>query len=344
MSTISFVIAAYNLDAYIDACIDSVITSALPGDEIIVVNDGSVDQTAARIDAASLRNPLITAIHKINGGVSSTRLAGLRRATKDYVLFLDGDDVLVPDSLFQARAALQDSQPDILVMDYLEWQEGPPSKLVPSRTRSHPKNQLSTDACQNLKETLDDCIPCLWSRLIKREVFARLPDPPFPADTMHEDLATTPHIVAVARSQLYMPLHIVHYRLRSGSQTAERSERSCIDTVRAAAHAHRAIQHLPTDASLTLHADMFMARKLVEAVRQCREVRKPRYALYKTLTDLALAALTSPRGSLLRQLAGSPKPEDRQVRPHLARALTWPHGYAAIQSALGWLKGRRASS
>lgn len=343
MSTsISFVIAAYNLQAYIDACIASVIACALPGDEIIVVNDGSLDQTGARIDAAREHSTLLITLHQANGGVASARSAGLKAATKDYLLFLDGDDVLVHDTVTQARSALLAQQPDILVMDYLEWQDGA-NTLTPSRVRSHPAHQLSTNANRNLRETFDDCIPALWGRLIRRELFERLPDPPFPTGTMHEDLATTPHIVAVAQSQLYLPLPILHYRLREGSQTAERSERSCIDTVRAAVHARQAITHLPPDEDLALQADVFMARKLREAVRQCREVREPRYALYATITDQTLAAMTSPRARLLKQLAASARPEDRHVRSHLAQALAWPHGYAALQSTLGWLKARRTA-
>lgn len=341
-ATISFVIAAYNLQAYVDACIDSVIACAQPGDEIIVVNDGSIDQTGALIDAARARSPLLTTLHKANGGVASTRAAGLRQATRDYVLFLDGDDVVVPGTVMQARAVLQAQRPDILVMDYLEWQDGSDT-LTPSRARSHPPGQLSLDAIRNLQETFDDCLPALWGRLIRRQLFERLPDPPFPASTMHEDLATTPHIVAVAHSQFYLPRPVVRYRVRAGSQTAERSERSCVDTVRAAAHARRAIEHLPPDAALTLQADVFMARKLLEAVHLCREVSSPRYALYAAITDQALAAMSSPRAALLQRLATSPRPQDRQVRSHLSQAMAWPHGYAALQSTLGGLKARRAA-
>lgn len=339
--TISFVIAAYNLERYIDACVDSVLQSLALDDEVIIVNDGSTDGTRRKLAQAQQRSPLVKVIDKQNGGVASTRNAGLAAASKDYVLFLDGDDVVRPESIHLARQHLAMQAPDILVMDYLDWADDGKGALTPSRKRSHAPLEVSTSPARNLYETLDDCIPCLWSRFIKRSVFQALPHPPFPEWGMHEDLATTPHIVASARTLLYVPSHLVQYRLRADGQTKERSERSCTDTIQAAAHAIKSIQRLPPDPCLALMADVFMARKLIEAIRQCREVRKPRYALYAAITHRSLAAITSKPSVVLDWLSASPRLDDRATRAHIANAFRWPRGYVLLQGTLGIFKTKR---
>ncbi|MDI1259432.1 glycosyltransferase family A protein [Aquabacterium sp.] len=339
--TISFVIAAYNLERYIDACVDSVLQSLAIGDEVIIVNDGSTDGTRLKLTQVQQRSTLVKVIDKQNGGVASTRNTGLAAASKDYVLFLDGDDVVRPESIRLARQHLERQAPDILVMDYLDWADDGRGALTPSRKRSHGPLEMSSSPARNLYETLDDCIPCLWSRFIKRSVFQALPHPPFPEWGMHEDLATTPHIVASARTLLYVPSHLLQYRLRAGGQTKERSERSCTDTIQAAAHASQSIQRLPPDPQLALMADVFMARKLLEAIRQCREVRNPTYALYAAITHRSLAAMTSKPDAVLDWLSASPRPEDRAARAHLVNAFRWPRGYALLQGTLGILKAKR---
>lgn len=338
---ISFVIAAFNLEAYIGACVDSVARAAKDGDEVIVVNDGSTDGTRARLAECQARHPRLTVIDKPNGGVATARAAGLAAATGEYVLFMDGDDVLIPETLARMRPHLTAQAPDVLVADYLEWPDDGRAAMTPSRPRSHPPGVLRTSPVDNLFETLDDCIPCLWSRLIRRTVFERLPTPPFPEWSVHEDLATTPHIVAATRSLLYVPAPLVHYRLRSNSQTTDRSQRSCLDTIHSAVHARKAIDRLPSDARLTLMGDVFIARKWLDATRQCRETRRPGVALYRTVADAALSALTTPRDTLIAHLKQTGRPEDRAAASHLRKLFAWPRAYVAIQASLASHKAKR---
>lgn len=338
---ISFIIAAYNLEAYVGACIDSIFGGAREGDEVIVVNDGSTDGTRARLADMQARHPGLRVIDKVNGGVATTRAAGLAAASGEYVLFMDGDDVLRPEALNEIRQHLDAQAPDVLVTDYLEWPDGGQRPLTPSRPRSHTPGTLQTSPADNLFETLDDCIPCLWSRIIRRAVFQRLPSPPFPLWSVHEDLATTPHIVAAARSLLYVPLPLVQYRLRADSQTTDRSQRSCMDTIRSAVHARHAIDTLPGDTRLTLMGDVFIARKWLDATRQCRETRRPDTALYRTINDAALSALTTPPAALLAHLRQTGRPEDRAAASHMRKLLAWPQAYLLLQSTLASYKASR---
>lgn len=338
---ISFVIAAYNIEAYIEECLQDVLRSVQAQDEIIVVNDGSTDNTRRLIDDIAHKHPRIQIVDKPNGGLSSARNAGLAQAKGDYVLFLDGDDVVKPEAVGWAREALQASKPDILVMDYEDWLDDGRGALVPSRARSHRPGQLSTDPIRHLRETLDDCIPSVWSRFFKRDLFAALPTPPFPEWSMYDDMPTTPYLVAAARTMLYLPRPLVQYRVRAGSLTRERTERSCTDMIKAAVHASGAVRKLPPDEALQRSADTFVARKMLDAIRQCRELRHPSVAIYRNIIDLGLQGMVSDHAALLRHLHASALPHHKVIRGHLGQLFAWRRGYVWMQAMTGILKARK---
>ena len=94
---VSIIIPAYNIENYIEKTLDSVLDQTYDSLEIIVVNDGSKDNTAAIIDSYAQKDNRIKVIHKENGGVTSARLAGIAAATGDYIGFVDGDDYIEPN-------------------------------------------------------------------------------------------------------------------------------------------------------------------------------------------------------------------------------------------------------
>ena len=94
---ISVIVAAYNIENYIEKCLDSIISQTYKELEIIVVDDGSTDRTLERITNVSMNDERIILINKPNGGLSSARNAGLDKATGDYIGFIDGDDYIAED-------------------------------------------------------------------------------------------------------------------------------------------------------------------------------------------------------------------------------------------------------
>lgn len=94
---VSVIVAAYNIEKYIAKCLDSILNQTYKNLEIIVVNDGSSDNTGEIIDKYSEKDTRIKVIHKKNGGVSSARNKGLDMSTGDYIGFVDGDDIIEPD-------------------------------------------------------------------------------------------------------------------------------------------------------------------------------------------------------------------------------------------------------
>jgi glycosyltransferase involved in cell wall biosynthesis len=94
---VSVIVPVHNVERYIEKCIDSICNQTHRDIEIIVVDDGSPDNSGALVDALSKKDPRIEVFHTINKGVSSARNLGMERATGSFISFVDGDDYLAPD-------------------------------------------------------------------------------------------------------------------------------------------------------------------------------------------------------------------------------------------------------
>ncbi|MCQ2512960.1 MAG: glycosyltransferase, partial [Lachnospiraceae bacterium] len=99
MALISVIIPVYNAENTLHQCIDSVLNQTKKNLEIILVDDGSTDQSGMICDEYVDKNDNIICIHKKNGGVSSARNEGLKKVTGEYVCFLDSDDYWDEDIL-----------------------------------------------------------------------------------------------------------------------------------------------------------------------------------------------------------------------------------------------------
>ena len=95
---ISIIIPAYNSSEYLKRCLDSIVCQPFEDYEVIVVDDGSTDDTGKVLDEYAKRYSRIKAVHKENGGVSTARNAGLDKAQGDYIIFVDCDDYLSEDA------------------------------------------------------------------------------------------------------------------------------------------------------------------------------------------------------------------------------------------------------
>lgn len=96
---ISVIIPVYNAEQFLPACLDSVLHQDYPSFEILVIDDGSTDGSAALIDRYAAREPRIVALHQRNAGVSAARNRGLTEARGEYIAFVDADDRVTPTYL-----------------------------------------------------------------------------------------------------------------------------------------------------------------------------------------------------------------------------------------------------
>ncbi|MFE5240287.1 MULTISPECIES: bifunctional glycosyltransferase/CDP-glycerol:glycerophosphate glycerophosphotransferase [unclassified Streptomyces] len=120
MPRFSVIVPAYRVQAYLHACLDSVLNQSYKDYEIIVVDDCSPDACGPIADEYAVRDPRVRVVHlPANSGLGPARNAGVAGATGDYLLFLDGDDTFAPEALQAVADRLEATGgPDVLVYDY----------------------------------------------------------------------------------------------------------------------------------------------------------------------------------------------------------------------------------
>ena len=113
---VSVIVAAYNVENYIQRCLTSIINQTLKDIEIIVINDGSTDKTLYKINELVSQDSRIKVIDQNNQGIANTRKNGLNAATGEYILFVDGAKTLLPPIKitkpfgFQKKWIIQDTE------------------------------------------------------------------------------------------------------------------------------------------------------------------------------------------------------------------------------------------
>ena len=89
---ISVILPIYNIEAYLDRCMEAVLDQTYENLEILMVDDGSPDGCPAMCDAYALKDPRVKALHKENGGLSDARNYGIAHSTGEYIACIDPDD------------------------------------------------------------------------------------------------------------------------------------------------------------------------------------------------------------------------------------------------------------
>lgn len=114
MSCISVIVPVYNVEDYLDWCLESLEAQTLSDIEIVCVNDGSTDSSREKLDDWARRDARIRIVDKENGGLSSARNAGMDAATSEYICFLDSDDRFHADACETMVRILDETNADVL--------------------------------------------------------------------------------------------------------------------------------------------------------------------------------------------------------------------------------------
>ena len=120
MLKISIVVPVYRTEAYLEQCVRSLLEQTHKNLEIILVDDGSPDGSGAMCDRFGAEDLRVRVIHKENGGLSSSRAAGIAAATGDYLTVVDSDDWLDTDAFSQCVACIQRDHADIVMYGYVK--------------------------------------------------------------------------------------------------------------------------------------------------------------------------------------------------------------------------------
>lgn len=165
----SIILPIYNVATFLDRCIQSILKQDMKDYEIILVDDGSTDESPMICDRYTQKYDFIRTIHKENGGLSSARNVGLDHALGQYIWWVDSDDWIESDSLRIIYNACRSSRPDIVKFNYyrlLEEKISVCSNLEPGLYSEKAVREVILDKalCSAGKFTLS-----AWSHVYRRE-------------------------------------------------------------------------------------------------------------------------------------------------------------------------------
>ena len=212
---ISVIVTTYNNEKYIKACLDSLLAQTFQDFEIVVIDDGSTDQTSKVLNQYSA-NSRLKIHHQPNAGVSAARNQGLKLSHGKFVCFVDSDDYVAKNYLEKLVAPLlQDPTIDISVCGYQE--------IYQDRQASYPlKPQLLTgfQATKNLLLNQRDFDVLAWNKLYKKSLFTDY-DILYPVGQIHEDNLTTYKLYSVAKNVQYLEDILYFYQRKNSRITKD---------------------------------------------------------------------------------------------------------------------------
>lgn len=212
---ISIVIPIYNVEAYLKECLDSIANQTATNFTALLINDGSKDNSVKIAESYVAKHPSIFQLyHKKNGGLSDARNFGINKATTDYVMFVDSDDIIALDAIEVVTSALKNSFADVLCFGMTEITEcGAHVRNIPATTGSLLESSLASNPDLLTKALPNACNKAVKLTLLKDNAIV------FPKGLWYEDLATTPKLLHLAKSISFISDYLYHYRTREGSIT-----------------------------------------------------------------------------------------------------------------------------
>ncbi|MCL2811505.1 MAG: glycosyltransferase [Clostridia bacterium] len=216
MPLISVVMPCYNAAPYLEEAVGSVCAQALPDGveiEVIVVNDGSTDQSGELLAALAAQDPCLRLITQANAGVSAARNAGLDAACGEFVAFVDADDILLPGALlilFERIAA--DPAMDIVSARHRERYPGGGSRVFKPGKRCRRRNQVLARLIEG-----DSVYNSMCNKLYRRTLLERWHIRALPGLRIGEDALFNLNAYARAGEVAHLPAVTYAYRIHESS-------------------------------------------------------------------------------------------------------------------------------
>ena len=219
----SVVVPVYNVEEYLQTCIDSILANDCSDCEIILVDDGSTDGVCPAIcDENAARYPeLIRVIHQENQGLGGARNTGLENARGEYVLFVDSDDTIAPQTLQLLSEQVDKTHADVYSFN-LYSHDGCGKKTLIEIAPAH-EEPFSLEERPEFLFVL----PAAWARIWRRDLFINT-GIRYPSRVWYEDIRTTTKLFASASSIVALPDALYFYLARPGSiMRSSNVKRSC---------------------------------------------------------------------------------------------------------------------
>ena len=212
MPTVSFIVPVYNVETYLPKCIESILDQTFNDIEIILIDDGSTDNSGNICDKYQIQDSRIQVIHQNNQGISHTRNIGIEQAKGKYISFIDSDDFVSNNyTEILLKAINRDTEIDISFCEYYIVKDD--LSVVHTMNSSDMIYDNETGIyllCQD-KEIKN----YVWGKLFKKELFASIR---FPEDrNMCEDMAILYKVFYLARKIYHIQTPAYYYQVRTDS-------------------------------------------------------------------------------------------------------------------------------
>lgn len=230
MKKLSIIIPVYNVENYIGKCLESCLNQDIPKNEyeIIVVNDGTKDNSVQVIEKYITPENNIRLIHRKNGGLSAARNTGLKEAKGEYVWFVDSDDWIENNVLYKLYSYLNEKQLDVLCFNRYKYS----SEEKKSKLKVNIQSNIVMKGIDFL--SVRGISPGAWCAIYNR-TYLENNHLLFMEGVLHEDQEFTPRAFCLAKRISFINICAYYYFQRQGSiMRSSQSKRRCEDLLKVA--------------------------------------------------------------------------------------------------------------
>lgn len=185
---VSIIIPIFNVERYLNRCITSIADQTYQDIQIVLVDDGSTDRSPEICDSWAAKDSRVTVAHQTNGGVSIARNRGLDMATGEYILWVDSDDYIAPETVEIMMRTVMQTHADMVICDF---KKGTDAQYTFETSAEIPCEQINSITA--LDRIYADAHSALryaapWAKLTKRSIYQ---DIRYPEGKIFEDIYTT---------------------------------------------------------------------------------------------------------------------------------------------------------
>lgn len=232
MPLVSIVIPVYNAESFLNSCLDSVVGQKYTNIEILLINDGSTDQSGAICNQYAERDCRVHVFHKENGGQASARNLGLLKAKGAFICFVDSDDIISRRFVDLLLNTCLSNNSDVVYSDIQLFKDHPvfddDSCDEVKGVSYEKKDILAKYASISLKESIPVISCC--NKLYKKSVLENFC---FPEGMVYEDTASMFKIFDQSLKTTFINAPLYAYRLNSDSTTIHQFEKRNLDVLKA---------------------------------------------------------------------------------------------------------------
>lgn len=212
MPKVSIIVPVYNVEEYLEKCLDSLVNQTLKDIEIIIVNDGSTDASKEIIQKYINKYKNIVYLEKENGGLSSARNYGIPYAKGEYIGFVDSDDYVELNMYEKMYNKAIEEKSDMVECDFI-WEY------------TNKKREDIGKIYSNKKEAIIEARVVAWNKIIKKDIIEKTKIT-FPEGLRYEDIEFFYKIVPYLDKISFVKETLVHYIQRESSIANTQNERT----------------------------------------------------------------------------------------------------------------------